>query len=182
MDGPQLLLDSEKEGIELLQDFGLDSDESRVYLGLLRMGASKASEISHFTKTERVRGYKILENLKNQGYVTSTLSSPILFSANDPKDTLEKIIKKRKQETVKLENNTEKLLKILNEIQINQTESELPKLTVVSGRNNIYDQIIKLINNSKDELYIISTTYLSIQSFGKLGGRGRILSGSPDLG
>ena len=83
MDGNQLLLDSEREGLELLKDFGLDSDESRVYLGLLRMGPSKASEVSHFTKTDRVRGYKILENLKNQGYVTSTLSSPILFSAND---------------------------------------------------------------------------------------------------
>ena len=157
MDGQQVMLDSEREGIELLKDFGLDGDESRVYLGLLRMGAAKASEISHFTKTDRVRGYKILENLKNQGYVTSTLSSPILFSANEPKITLEKIIQKRNQETAKLEKNTEKLLKILDEIKINQTDTELPKLTVISGRNNIYDQVIKVINDSKDELYIVST-------------------------
>ena len=157
MDGQQVMLDSEREGIELLKDFGLDGDESRVYLGLLRMGSAKASEISHHTKTDRVRGYKILENLKNQGFVTSTLSSPILFSANDPKTTLEKIIQKRKQETTKLEKNTDKLLKILDEIKINQTDTELPKLTVISGRNNIYDQVIRIINESKGELYIVST-------------------------
>lgn len=157
MDGQQLMLDSEREGIELLKEFGLDTDEARVYLGLLRMGPSKASEVSHFTKTDRVRGYKILENLKNQGYVTSTLSSPILFSSNDPKSTLDNIIKKRKQEITKLEKNTDKLLDILNEIKTSDTKSELPKLTVISGRNNIYDQVIKIINDAKDELYIIST-------------------------
>ena len=157
MDGQHVMLDSEREGIELLKEFGLDNDESRVYLGLVRMGAAKASEISHFTKTDRVRGYKILENLKNQGFVTSTLSSPILFSANDPKATLEKIIEKRKQEITKLDKSTNKLLKILDEIKINQTDTELPKLTVISGRNNIYDQVIKLINDSKDELYIVAT-------------------------
>ena len=157
MDGNQLMLDSEREGLELLKDFGLESDEARVYLGLIRMGPSKASEVSHYTKTDRVRGYKILENLKNQGYVTSTLSSPILFSANDPKATLDSVIKKRKQEVAKLEKNTSQLLRILDEIKINDTETELPKLTVISGRNNIYDQVIKLINNSTDEIYIVST-------------------------
>ena len=157
MDDQQIMLDSEREGIKLIKDFGLVEDEAKVYLGLLRMGPSKASEISHHTKTDRVRGYKILENLKNQGYVTSTLSSPILFSANDTKTTLEQIIKKRKQKIQKLESNSEKLLHILNEIKTNESNTELPKLTVISGRSNIYEQIIKIINDSTDELYIIST-------------------------
>lgn len=157
MDSQEVILEEEKEGIQLLKEFGLEEDEARIYLGLLRMGSGKASEISHFTKTDRVRGYKILENLKNQGFVTSTLSSPILFSANDPENTLKNIITKRKQETAKLEKNTDRLLKILSQIQINKTETELPKLTVISGRNNIYDQIIRTIEETKDELYIVTT-------------------------
>ncbi len=157
MDSQEVILEEEKEGIQLLKEFGLEEDEARIYLGLLRMGSGKASEISHFTKTDRVRGYKILENLKNQGFVTSTLSSPILFSANDPQDTLKNIITKRKQETAKLEKNTDRLLKILSQIQINKTQTELPKLTVISGRNNIYDQIIRTIEETKDELYIVTT-------------------------
>ena len=151
------MLDSEREGIPLLKDFGLEEDEAKVYLGLLRMGSAKASEISHSTKTDRVRGYKILENLKNQGFVTSTLSSPILFSANEPKDTLLKIIKRKKQETEKLESNIGKLLEILSQIKTNQHSTELPKLTVISGRNNIYDQILKAIEETTDELYIVTT-------------------------
>ncbi|KAF6242373.1 histidine kinase [Nitrosopumilus sp. b1] len=153
----EAVVDFEKEGIELLKDFGLDEDEAKVYLGLLRMGSSKASEISHFTQTDRVRGYKILENLKNQGFVTSTLSSPIKFSANEPKEILLDIIKKRKQEAEKLENNVEKLLEILNKVKTNQETANLPKLTVISGRENIYDQIIKIIDETTDELYLVTT-------------------------
>lgn len=153
----EAVVDFEKEGIDLLKDFGLDEDEAKVYLGLLRMGSSKASEISHFTQTDRVRGYKILENLKNQGFVTSTLSSPIKFSANEPKEILLDIIKKRKQETEKLENNIEKLLEILNQVKTNQQTANLPKLTVISGRANIYDQIIKIIDETTDELYLVTT-------------------------
>jgi len=157
VDSQEVVLEEEIEGVKLLKEFGLEEDEARIYLGLVRMGSGKASEISHFTKTDRVRGYKILENLKNQGFVTSTLSSPILFSANDPETTLKNIISKRKQETAKLEKNTEKLLKILDHIQINKAETELPKLTVISGRNNIYDQIIRTIEETKDELFIVTT-------------------------
>jgi len=109
VDSQEVVLEEEKEGIKLLMEFGLEEDVARIYLGLLRMGSGKASEISHFTHTDRVRGYKILENLKNQGFVTSTLSSPILFSANDPESTLKNIITKRKQETTKLEKNTDRL-------------------------------------------------------------------------
>jgi len=124
VDSQEVVLEEEIEGVKLLKEFGLEEDEARIYLGLVRMGSGKASEISHFTKTDRVRGYKILENLKNQGFVTSTLSSPILFSANDPESTLKNIITKRKQETAKLEKNTDKLLKILDHIQINKAETE----------------------------------------------------------
>lgn len=158
MENRQVLFeDYEKEGIQLLKEFGLEEEESRIYLGLLRIGSAKASEISTSTKIDRVKGYKILDSLKNRGFVISTLSSPTLFSAINPKLALKEIIEKKRQETERLEKNIERLSEILKHIKTQQTEVELPKLTVVSGRNNIYEQIIKLINSSKDEVYIITT-------------------------
>ncbi len=54
----------------LLEDYGITEEEARFYVGLLRIGTGKVSEISHYTNTDRVKGYKILENLRNQGFVT----------------------------------------------------------------------------------------------------------------
>ena len=62
----EIILEHEQLIIPLLKDFGLAEEEAQVYLGLLRIGSAKASEISHYTKTDRVKGYKILESLKNK--------------------------------------------------------------------------------------------------------------------
>ena len=153
----ETLIPDEQEVIPLLKDFGLAQDEARVYVGLLRMGSGKVSEISHFTNTDRVKGYKILETLRNQGFVTSTLSSPILFSANEPKLIFDEILKKKKSKIELLEKNHERLIHILENLRGRKAEANLPKLTVISGRDNIYDQIKKIIDDTNDELYLVSS-------------------------
>lgn len=147
-------IDDELDEISILQDFGLEEDEAQTYVGLVRLGSVKASKICNFTKIDRVRTYKILETLKNLGFVTSTLSSPIIFSANDPESTLKKIILKQKQKVIDLEKNISKFLEILSHLKLNESQIELPKLTIISNRNNIYDQMIKLIEETTDEVYI----------------------------
>ena len=110
METLETVLPDEQDAMPLLEDFGLADDDAKVYLGLLRMGSGKVSEISHFTNTDRVKGYKILENLKNLGFVTSTLSSPILFSANEPRVVFEDILKKKKSKIDRLEKNQSRLI------------------------------------------------------------------------
>ena len=157
METGETLIPDEQEALPLLEDFGLAGDEARVYVGLLRMGSGKVSEISHFTNTDRVKGYKILETLRNQGFVTSTLSSPILFSANEPKLIFDDILKKKKDKIQRLEKNHLRLIEILENLKGRKAEANLPKLTVISGRDNIYDQIKKIIDDTTDELYLVTS-------------------------
>ena len=157
METGETLIPDEQEALPLLKDFGLAGDEARVYVGLLRMGSGKVSEISHFTNTDRVKGYKILETLRNQGFVTSTLSSPILFSANEPKLIFDEILKKKKNKIQQLEKNHIRLIEILENLKGRKAEANLPKLTVISGRDNIYGQIKKIIDDTTDELYLVTS-------------------------
>jgi sugar-specific transcriptional regulator TrmB/CheY-like chemotaxis protein len=158
MENQELILPEEAHVMPLLEDYGLTEEEARVYVGVLRMGTGKVSEISHFTNTDRVKGYKILENLRNEGYVTSTLSSPILFSANDPKTTFDELLKKKKSDIQKLEKNHDRLIENLEKLKGHHAESNLPKLSVISGRDNIYNEIKKIIDETKDELYLVTST------------------------
>src|SRR3990172_1971868 len=129
MENQELILPEEEEVMPLLDDYGLTEEEARVYVGVLRIGTGKVSEISHFTNTDRVKGYKILENLRSEGYVTSTLSSPILFSANDPKTTFDTILTKKKSGIQRLEKNQSRLI-----------------------------EIKKIIDETKDEMYLVTST------------------------
>jgi sugar-specific transcriptional regulator TrmB/CheY-like chemotaxis protein len=158
MENQELVLPEEAHVMPLLEDYGLTEEEARVYVGVLRMGTGKVSEISHFTNTDRVKGYKILENLRSEGYVTSTLSSPILFSANDPRTTFDDLLKKKKGEIQRLEKNHDRLIENLEKLKGHHAESNLPKLSVISGRDNIYNEIKKIIDETKDELYLVTST------------------------
>jgi len=142
----------------LLEDYGITEEEARFYVGLLRIGTGKVSEISHYTNTDRVKGYKILENLRNQGFVTSTLSSPILFSANDPRTVFDELLKKKKSGIQRLEKNQARLIENLEKLKGHTVETNLPKLSVISGRDNIYNEIKKIIEDTKDELYLVTST------------------------
>jgi len=158
MENQELILPEEEEVMPLLEDYGLTEEEARVYVGVLRIGTGKVSEISHFTNTDRVKGYKILENLRSEGYVTSTLSSPILFSANDPKTTFDTILMKKKSGIQRLEKNQARLIENLEKLKGHSVVSNLPKLSVISGRDNIYNEIKKIIDETKDEMYLVTST------------------------
>ena len=158
MENQELILPEEEEVMPLLADYGLTEEEARVYVGVLRIGTGKVSEISHFTNTDRVKGYKILENLRSEGYVTSTLSSPILFSANDPKTTFDTILTKKKSGIQRLEKNQARLIENLEKLKGHSVVSNLPKLSVISGRDNIYNEIKKIIDETKDEMYLVTST------------------------
>jgi len=158
MENQELILPEEEEVMPLLEDYGLTEEEARVYLGVLRIGTGKVSEISHFTNTDRVKGYKILENLRSEGYVSSTLSSPILFSANDPKTTFDTILTKKKFGIHRLEKNQSRLIENLEKLKGHSVVSNLPKLSVISGRDNIYNEIKKIIDETKDEMYLVTST------------------------
>ncbi len=158
MENQELVLPEEEVVMPLLEEYGLTEEKARVYIGVLRMGTGKVSEISHFTNTDRVKGYKILENLRNEGYVSSTLSSPILFSANDPATTFDNVLKKKKSGLQRLEKNQAKLLENLEKLKGHHAESNLPKLSVISGRDNIYNEIKKIIDDTEDEIYIVTST------------------------
>ncbi len=158
MENQELVLPEEEEVMPLLEDYGLTEEEARMYVGVLRIGTGKVSEISHFTNTDRVKGYKILENLRSEGYVTSTLSSPILFSANDPKTVFDTILAKKKSGIQRLEKNQSRLIENLEKLKGHSVVSDLPKLSVISGRDNIYNEIKKIIDETKDEMYLVTST------------------------
>ena len=83
---------NDEELILHLQEFGIPKDECEVYVGLLNAGPTKASNVLNFVHMNRVKIYSILENLKNRSLVSSTFSSPAIFSANNLDESLLNLI------------------------------------------------------------------------------------------
>jgi len=138
----------EEELISKLQDFGLSKSDVVVYLGLLRTGPTKASQICNFTKINRVKVYRILENLRNLSFVSSTFSNPIVYSANSLRESLQGVIQRKKFEVEKLEKLMTYVAKNYGAPEYNIRQTSSPQFTIISGRYNIYMQIEKMIKEA----------------------------------
>jgi len=146
----------EEELISKLEDFGLSKNDAAVYLGLLRTGPTKASQICNFTKINRVKVYRILENLKKLGFVSSTFSNPTVYSANSLSESLHGIIKRKKFEEERLEKLISYVAKNYDAPEYNIRQTDSPQFTIISGRYSIYMHVEKMINEAKEDIYVVT--------------------------
>ena len=150
------MLMDEEQLISHLQDFGLNKVNAEVYVALLRLGPSKASQICNFIRTNRVKGYRTLENLKEFGFVSSTLSNPAIYSANDLESSLQNVISKKKFEVESLEKLKSFLSENYETPQSVVKQTNQPQFTIISGRHNIYMHIAKMIKEATKDLYVVT--------------------------
>jgi sugar-specific transcriptional regulator TrmB len=142
---------------ELEEILDLDDLEVKVYLNLLRAGPITASALAKELDIDRARMYRIVNKLVSRNIISTTLSSPKLCIAVDPHDALKIALKKKEDEVNKIKKSAKVIIdKINNEIRTNQV-NEVPTFRVVQGRENIYTDIAKLIENTTDVIYIVTT-------------------------
>jgi len=142
---------------ELEEILDLDDLEVKVYLNLLRAGPITASALAKELGIDRARMYRIVNKLVSRNIISTTLSSPKLCTAVDPHDALKIALEKKEDEVNKIKKSAKVIIdKINNEITTNHINS-VPTFRVVQGRQNIYTDIAKLIENTTDVIYIVTT-------------------------
>lgn len=102
---------------ELLKQFGLSDDGSKIYLFLLKKGVKSALEISRELKMGRTKIYRIVENLNKMGLVKEKFDDlGKKFEASTYKQ-LEMILKEKETELEKLRETKEKVFEKLKTFQ-----------------------------------------------------------------
>ena len=155
---------TEREIVSVLRDFGLTEKEAEVYLFLAKNGVQKAGEVSARLKMHKAQVYRILEVLRNRGFVEETLDFPSLFVPISFERFLDMAIKTKKEETLQLET---KKIKLLTTWRSLESEKPLPlqaKFTVVKGREKVYSRILQLVEGAKTEVLAMTDSIGIIRS------------------
>jgi len=154
----------QKNFLNKLKDFGLNSYEAKLWTALLSRGVSTAGELSDMAGVPRSRSYDVLESLEKKGFVMMKLGKPIKYMAIPPEDVVDRVKKK-------IMSDAEEQKNMLDEIRKTTLLSELTMLfkkgiTVVEpselsgylkGRKNMYNHMEAAIKNAKKSV-VISTT------------------------
>lgn len=137
-----------------LKQYGLTEKQAKIYLACLELGAASVQKISHKAGLARSTTYEILENLQQQGFVTTFRKKKSLhFTAEEP----ERLLALAKNKITTLEQALPELRAISGEARIRPT---VRFYQGTSGMRIVLNEILEeakelLAFNSVDDLFAI---------------------------
>lgn len=166
----------QKDFLNKLKDFGLNSYESKLWVALLSRGVSTAGELSDISNVPRSRAYDVLESLEKKGFVVVKVGKPIKYLAVPPVEVVERV-KKHVLEDADERNKVLSQLKgsdVLNELNTLHTEGiklvdPTDKSGAFRGRERSYEHMNTLIKNANKSIVLMTSKEGMERKFELLG-------------
>ncbi|MBI2669059.1 TrmB family transcriptional regulator [Candidatus Woesearchaeota archaeon] len=154
----------QKDFLNKLKDFGLNSYESKLWIALLSRGVSTAGELSDISNVPRSRAYDVLESLEKKGFIIVKVGKPIKYLAVPPAEVVERV-KKKVFEDAELQNKILSSLKgseVLDELNTLHTEGiklvdPTDRSGAFRGREKVYEHLVTLIKNAQKSVVVMTT-------------------------
>jgi HTH-type transcriptional regulator, sugar sensing transcriptional regulator len=148
----------EKVQEELLQ-YGLTSNQSKVYIYLGKFGAKTAPEVCKALKLPRTETYHLLTVLQNKGIVSATFQHPIQFTTLPLKKAIETLVNSEKERVKSLEHMEKEISEIWDKIPsfgTTNTDTE-EKFQMLQGSNQIQSKITEMTDSFNDTFLILGS-------------------------
>src|SRR3989339_687895 len=154
----------QKDFLNKLKDFGLNSYESKLWIALLSRGVSTAGELSDISNVPRSRAYDVLESLEKKGFIIVKVGKPIKYLAVTPGEVIErvkrKVIEEADQRNKILSNLRES--EVLEELNTLHTEGiklidPTDKSGAFRGRDKSYEHLSTMIKNAKKSVILMTS-------------------------
>ncbi|MFB5609605.1 MAG: TrmB family transcriptional regulator [Nitrosarchaeum sp.] len=151
-------LSVEKIQTELLQ-YGLTSNQSKVFIYLGKYGAKTAPEVCKALKLPRTETYHLLSALQNKGIVSATFQHPIQFTASPLNKAIWILVNSEKQRVKSLEQMEKGLSELWDNIPtFDSLHIEVEeKFQMLEGSNQIQSKITEMTDNFKEEFLILGS-------------------------
>ncbi len=167
----------QKDFLNRLKDFGLNSYESKLWIALLSRGVSTAGELSDISNVPRSRTYDVLESLEKKGFIIVKVGKPIKYLAVPPSEVIERV-KKKVHEEAEVRNTMLTQLKDSDTLdQLNTLHVEGVKLVdptdksgAFRGQDKSYEHLATMIKNAKKSITIMTSKSGADDKLEHLGG------------
>lgn len=146
--------------IATLRKLGLNRYESKAYLALVSSGISTAGKLAEKSGIPRAKVYEVLRSLEKQGFAVSTSTRPSKFKPVGLPEIMGRLQEKAKSD---FETKIEQIDEIHKELQKNlkgvekETGGEEEMVWILRGRDNIYNAIDRLVDESKEKVLAATT-------------------------
>lgn len=154
----------QKDFLNKLKDFGLNSYESKLWVALLSRGVSTAGELSDISNVPRSRAYDVLESLEKKGFIIVKVGKPIKYLAVPPAEVIERVKKHVVDEadersTILSQLHNSEVLAELNTLHTEGIKLVDPtdRSGAFRGRDKAYDHLASMIKRAKKSITIMTS-------------------------
>jgi len=143
-----------------LINFGLTSNQSKVFIYLGKYGSKTASEISKALQTPRTETYHLVNSLQSIGLVTAEISHPTKYIALNMKQAIETLVKQEQRRINLLAIKEKSLSEMWNQIPffaVDTDESKTEKMQLLHGTSPILNKIEEMIESGTDEFKVFAS-------------------------
>lgn len=148
-----------KEIIEILNQFGLNEYEAKVYSTMVTLGPTKAGNISKESKVPQSKIYEVLDQLMEKQLVEFLGGRPKEFRAIPPQFAMRTLIQNKEKGLAELKN---LIIQLNGFLKPNKSYEEISEgIWVSKGRGFIefFDKLSVMLENSKKYVYAITRDF-----------------------
>lgn len=145
-----------EERLRKMKELGLTEYQARVYLTLLDLGVSKASQIPSISRVPRTRIYSTMNQLHEKGLVEIIPESPIKYRPVAISDYLERVAESHIQAATSLTDKKvdwEKEFAIKGGLEV----EEVGGFEALYGRRNVRERLTRMYEEAESEILSIGT-------------------------
>ena len=154
---------TERDITKFLQVLGLSKREIQVYMFLSKSGVQSTSYVAKKLKMERVQAYRTFKKLQEKGFIEATLERPTRFMVVPFETLLDAFISLKKGEVSRLTEQKESLMSAWQAISKPESAFPVAKFSVVTGKKKIHTKMQTMIEESANEVLILTTSLGLIQ-------------------
>jgi sugar-specific transcriptional regulator TrmB/CBS domain-containing protein len=130
---------------------------------LAKSGVQSTSFVAKRLKMERVQAYRTFKKLQEKGFIEATLERPTRFTIVPFGTLLDTFINAKKSEISSLNEQKESLMSTWRAISAPESEYPVAKFSVITGKKKIHSKMQNMIEESKKEVLILTTSLGLIQ-------------------
>jgi sugar-specific transcriptional regulator TrmB/CBS domain-containing protein len=154
---------TERDITKFLQVLGLSKREIQVYMFLSKSGVQSTSYVAKKLKMERVQAYRTFKKLQEKGFIEATLERPTRFMVVPFETLLDAFINLKKGEVSRLTEQKESLMSAWQAVSKPESAFPVAKFSVVTGKKKIHTKMQTMIEESANEVLILTTSLGLIQ-------------------
>ena len=157
------------ELLKRLMEFGLNEREAKLYVCLLKHGASTVAKLTKSLGTYRVDVHRTLESVIDKGLVEALLDTPLMYVAVPIREAVNSALEERMDEYRNMQQMTHELVEIVERIHFEPTE-EVSKFRLVRSVKRARTIMSQMVKAAQNDIVFITTPDVAnaIVEFGSL--------------